>query len=372
MPLPKNILIACSYPITIERIGGMDYFFWEMDYVLKGMGYTIHWFFIGNGVTQHYSDKGLNYQLVKNRDYFHEELLVWLETKKETGLFIGHFLDYQSSIVKRIKDVLGKSIPCIYVDHMSRPIKKPIIIKRIKQAIKGIIYYNQIDQIIAVSNYVKQSILLELGFFWKKKIVVVYNGLKIENYKIESFSKENSAISLFCIGHLIEEKGFQTVILSCQLLQNIGIPFHLTIAGDGNYKSSLMDLAKQNLAPNSFTFLGNINNQSHWLNQSDIVIVPSLWNEAFGFTIIEALLMNKIVFASNVGGIPEIINDKQFLFNPNNHKKLEELIMDYISNKEQYITDAKQLFDLIRNEFTIEKMVSNHLNCYKSFLTQHN
>ncbi len=372
MYFPKNILIACSYLITKERIGGMDYFFWEMDNALKRQGYAITWLFIGSGSCQHYNDKGVQYQLVQNGDNFYEELLQWLETKKETDLFIGHFLDYQSSIVRSIKNILGKSVPCIYVDHMSRPTYKRNIYKRIKSTVKGIIYYNQIDQIIAVSNYVRKSILFEIGKFWSKKALVIYNGIQTDNYIPAPIVKENQSLAIFCIGHLIREKGFQTVILCCQSLQDQGISFHLTIAGDGNYKSNLIDLAKQNLAPNSFTFLGNINNQSHWLNQSDIVIVPSLWNEAFGFTIIEALLMNKIVFASNVGGIPEIINDKQFLFNPNNHKKLEELIMDYISNKEQYITDAKQLFDLIRNEFTIEKMVSNHLNCYKSFLTQHN
>jgi glycosyltransferase involved in cell wall biosynthesis len=372
MHLPKNILIACSYPITVERIGGMDYFFWEMDYVLKGMGYTIDWLFIGNGITQHYSDKGLNYQLVINRDYFHDELLEWLKTKKETGLFIGHFLDYQSSIVKNIKDVLGKSIPCIYVDHMSRPIKKPNLIKRIKQTIKGVIYYNQIDQIIAVSNFVKKSIISEIGTFWTKKIQVIYNGLQTNNYNATPFSKRNPSLSIFCIGHLILEKGFQTVILSCQLLQEEGIPFHLTIAGDGNYKSNLIELAEYNLAPDSVTFLGNITNQSHWINQSDLVIIPSLWNEAFGFTVVEALLMNKVVFASNVGGIPEIINDTQLLFSSNNHQQLKELIIDYNLNKEKYKTKSDKLQERVRNEFTIEKMVSDHLKCYTSFLNPRN
>ena len=254
---------------------------------------------------------------------------------------------------------------------MSRSINKPNIYKRIKQTIKGIIYYNQIDQIIAVSNYVRKSILSEMGLFWSKKTKVIYNGLQANNYITAPISIENQSLAIFCIGHLIAEKGFQTVILCCQSLKEQGISFHLTIAGDGNYKSSLIDLATQRLNTNSFTFLGNITNQSHWLNQSEIVIIPSLWNEAFGFTVVEALLMNKIVFASNVGGIPEIIKDKQFLFNPKKHKQLEELIMDYISNKERYFLDAHKLFDSARSEFTIQKMVSNHLRCYKSFLKQH-
>ncbi|MEI7507987.1 MAG: glycosyltransferase family 4 protein [Flavobacterium sp.] len=370
MPFLKEITIACSYPITTDRIGGMDYFFWEMDQALKQEGYIPTWLFRSNGSTQHYSDKGLNFQVVKNVDDFQEELLVWLETKKETSLFIGHFLDYQSSIVKSIKDVLGNSVACIYVDHMSRPINNPNFSKRIKHAIKGIIYFNQIDQIIAVSNYVKQSIVSEIGAFWTKKTQVIYNGLQMNNYIVVPVFQENQSLAIFCIGHLIPEKGFQTVILSCQLLQEQGIPFHLTIAGDGKYKSNLIDLASQNLASNSFTFLGNITNQSHWLNQSDVVIIPSLWNEAFGFTVVEALLMNKVVFATNVGGIPEILKDKQLLFKPNNHLQLKELLIEYISNKKKYTDKAKKLHEIAKTEFTIEKMISQHLQCYRSFLKQ--
>ena len=370
MSLTKNIVIACSYPITTERIGGMDYFFWEMDQALKQQGYALKWLFRSNGNTQHYSDRGLDFEIIENGDSFQEELLAWLETKKETRLFIGHFLDYQSSIVKSIKSILGHSVPCIYVDHMSRTINQPNFSKRIKRAVKGIVYYNQIDQIIAVSNYVKQSIVSEIGAFWAKKTQVIYNGLQTNNYIAAPISEENQSLAIFCIGHLIAEKGFQTVILSCELLQKQGIPFHLTIAGDGNYKSNLIDLAEQNLEPNSFTFLGNITNQSHWLNQSDVVIIPSLWNEAFGFTVVEALLMNKVVFASNVGGIPEILKDKQLLFNANNQQQLKELFLDYISNKEKYREKAKKLYDFARNEFTIEKMVSQHLQCYTSFLKQ--
>ncbi len=368
MSFSKNIVIACSYPITTERVGGMDYFFWQLDQELKKLGYTITWLFRSSGSTQHYSDKGLNFEIVQDYHRFQEELLLWLETKKGTSLFIGHFLDYQSSIVKRIKVVLGQSVPCIYVDHMSRPIYRPSFSKRIKRKIKGFVYYNQVDKIIAVSNYVKQSILTEMGAFWRQKIEVVYNGLGTENYKIEAFSSKNKSLAIFCIGHLIKEKGFQTVISSCQLLQEQSIAFHLTIAGEGNYKDNLIALAAQSLRPNSVTFLGNITNQSDWLNSSDIVIIPSLWNEAFGFTVLEALFMNKVVFATSVGGIPEILKDNLLLFNPNDEKQLATIIIDYMSDTKKYKAIAQVLYENSKYEFTIERMVSEHITCYNSFL----
>jgi glycosyltransferase involved in cell wall biosynthesis len=78
--------------------------------------------------------------------------------------------------------------------------------------------------------------------------------------------------------------------------------------------------------------------------------------------------MNKVVLATNVGGIPEILKDKQLLFNPYNFKQLKGLLLDFISNKEKYRLIAQELNEIAKAEFTIEKMVSQHVQCYISFL----
>ena len=45
-------------------------------------------------------------------------------------------------------------------------------------------------------------------------------------------------------------------------------------------------------------------------SECDVVVVPSICNEAFGLTVLEALAAKKPVVASNRGGIPEILSDK--------------------------------------------------------------
>ena len=40
-----------------------------------------------------------------------------------------------------------------------------------------------------------------------------------------------------------------------------------------------------------------------------IVVVPSIWQEGFGLSVIEGMASGKAVIASNVGGIVEIIDD---------------------------------------------------------------
>ena len=71
----------------------------------------------------------------------------------------------------------------------------------------------------------------------------------------------------------------------------------------------------------------------------DIAVVPSTEPEPFGMVVIEAMLSEKPVVASNHGGPTEIVlpNETGFLFEPNNKESLaeniEKLIVDPVLRK---------------------------------------
>lgn len=62
---------------------------------------------------------------------------------------------------------------------------------------------------------------------------------------------------------------------------------------------------------------------------SIIVVVPSVWQEAFGLSVIEGMASGKTVIASKIGGIPEIIKDGEdgLLFRPGDVDALTEKIL---------------------------------------------
>lgn len=367
MSISKKITIACSYPITTDRIGGMDYFFWELDKQLKIKNYHVCWLFSKSGTVSHYIEKGLQFETIERQNDFTEGMFSWLNDNVDSSLFLGVFLDYQSTVSKRIKNMLN--IPCLYVDQMSRSIERKSFVYNVKRSIKGLLFYTKIDGIIAISEYVKSSIYKEIGFFWNRKIKVIYNALPIDNFVIENKTVSNEdTITIFCIGHLIKEKGFQVAIEACKKLHEASIPFKLSIAGDGVFRNDLEALAKKQLPKGSYEFLGNIINQPYYLNQSDIVVIPSLWKEAFGYTIVEAMLMKKVVFASKIGGIPEIIDNDELLFETGNNQELSLLLKDYYFNKEKYQPFAEQLYKRARNNFSVHKMVQEYILYIEKFI----
>jgi len=47
------------------------------------------------------------------------------------------------------------------------------------------------------------------------------------------------------------------------------------------------------------------------LRASDIVVVPSIWEEAFGLVIAEGSACGVPIIGSRIGGIPEVLLDKE-------------------------------------------------------------
>ena len=65
---------------------------------------------------------------------------------------------------------------------------------------------------------------------------------------------------------------------------------------------------------------------SKFMSKSDIVVLPSEYPEQYGRVIQESVASGALVIGSNVGGIPEIINDKKLLFEPGNYMQIAKII----------------------------------------------
>jgi len=99
--------------------------------------------------------------------------------------------------------------------------------------------------------------------------------------------------------------------------------------------------------------------------QIQVVVVPSVWSEPWGYTVSEALLSKRLVIASSVGGIPEQAEGLggAFLFEPGNSEQLADQIANVrdlseevkaelgFKNKEKFLT-----------RFDNEKTLRNFIN----------
>ena len=92
------------------------------------------------------------------------------------------------------------------------------------------------------------------------------------------------------------------------------------------------------------------------------LVIPSI-SEGLPRVLLEAMALEKPVIASNVGGIPDLIQDGQngFLFEVGNSDELSEKLRALLSNREMAIEMGKKGRELIQGKFSNEKYIANYL-----------
>lgn len=127
------------------------------------------------------------------------------------------------------------------------------------------------------------------------------------------------------LGRITPEKGFGFLL---QALQQVTVPIHLDIAGEGHYESQLRDRVQQLGMSDRVTFHGwvNLDQALDLMQNARAVIFPSIWHEPAGFISLEAAAMSRAVIGTRVGGIPEYAGLLQnaLLVKPNSEPELAD------------------------------------------------
>ncbi len=171
-------------------------------------------------------------------------------------------------------------------------------------------------QLIAVSKQTRAA-WIAAGFA-AQKLAVVHNGTNLGRFQPasnrlkarQSFQLPSEARVISYVGRLDRTKGLETLIRAVAQLKTQ--PVRLLIAGkpvlqSPAYEASLQQLAVDlNVAP-QIDWLGHIDKPAAVYQASDLTVLPSIWDEPFGRTLLESLACGVPALASRVGGIPEIL-----------------------------------------------------------------
>ena len=127
----------------------------------------------------------------------------------------------------------------------------------------------------------------------------------------KSFPNCKDALILGCVGRLVSYKNIDFVIRCIADIVSISnVPIHLLVVGSGNdeYQHYLESIVKELNLQNHISFTGFLDNPSEIISGLDILIAPSN-RDAFGRTIVEAMLQSTTVLAADKGGHLEIVDD---------------------------------------------------------------
>lgn len=164
------------------------------------------------------------------------------------------------------------------------------------------------------------------------------------------------------VGRLIEIKGIRLAVHVADELKKDGIYF--AFIGDGPLKNYLENTSKN---AGNLLFLGKINNKDLpiYYNGSDILIIPSQYEEGFGRVILEAIACGLPVVGSNMGGIPEAVDSTVSLLVEPTLGQLKDAIRDLYFDKDKYDLLAGNCRDYAIDHYSSDNCMTI-INAYNS------
>lgn len=220
------------------------------------------------------------------------------------------------------------------------------------------------NAIITVSEALKRAIVDEENIA-PEKVKVIYNCVDLSTYVDnpsldfrKEYNLEPDTLLIGCISRLIPSKGVQDLIKALEILKG-RVKVFAFVAGDGPYLNYLQDMVQKAKLEN-IRFLGYRNDINDFLRNIDIFVLPS-HSEGFGISVAEAMTLGVPVIATNVGGIPEIIenNEDGIIVNPESPNDLANAIEILATNTDLRNKFSKKGREYIVSNFSKEKMLND-------------
>lgn len=218
-----------------------------------------------------------------------------------------------------------------------------------------------------VSNTVAgKEILINREHLSEEKIKVIYNGINLE--PVDCLPSNREYLVLGFVGRLENQKGINFLLEALHFLKDKKIK--LKIVGDGGAEKNLKAKSKDLGVCDQVEFLGRKENAHNYIKNFDIFVLPSLW-EGMPNVILEAMSQEKLVIATDVGGISEMIVDSQngFLVDSGNSEELAKKINYVLSlSEDEKLKIKKNARKTVEENFSIDKMVKKYEDLYKKIL----
>lgn len=234
-------------------------------------------------------------------------------------------------------------------------------------------YYAQRDYFITVSHtyadYLRKNMKIP-----NSTIKVIHNGVDLDEFRP---SKRNDAANVFptlseidrpkvlFLSRLVGIKGLHLLKESLSMVL-ANTDAHFIIAGSGNQKKLI------NGYDEHLTFVGYVphKNTPYLYSLSDIFVLPS-YHENCPLSLLEAMASGLAVIATNVGGVPEIIdNGENGIIIPNDAKELSKALIELANDKELRLKLGSEARETVEKSFSWKRAADETASYYEEVISR--
>lgn len=293
---------------------------------------------------------------------------IGIKTVLAKNPLMGHF----SNTLKKISIVHAHDGRAVHWAAIHKAIfKTPFVLtRRVINPLKNSAFthwsYSSADKIIGISKYICSLISRftkdpDIRCISDSPVAYPVNTDTIEKVR-KSYSPKFIVMQA---GTLREHKAFDVSIQAARILASHKDIIFLFL-GDGPEKEKLRELARD---LKNVEFLGRRSDMGNWFQVSDCLILPSR-EEGLGSVLLEAMLAGVPVVASNIGGIPDLVKEREtgLLVDANDPQALADRILELYSRPELRRFLSENASDFVK-ALKIERIAEQYMEVYENVLS---
>jgi glycosyltransferase involved in cell wall biosynthesis len=218
------------------------------------------------------------------------------------------------------------------------------------------------DHYVGISNYIlsRHKAFFEIPEFNSH---LIYNAAQAGSNTAEKAPA--GKLHFGYIGRIAQDKGVEYLVNELSKLSDLQkAKIKIVFAGKG--EPEFIDQLKKKLDGFDFEFSGVIK-PAEFYKKIDILIVPALWNEPFGRTVIESLSFAVPVCQTDRGGLKEIYDpDSSWMYSPEEGNL--SILIDHILENEIEINEKRKHCLKRAEQFSAAQYIQSHLKLYNQII----
>lgn len=279
-----------------------------------------------------------------------ENLLAWCVRKRLGAQFLVSTLHGLSEVRK------GWS-----VDRWRRGVVERVDETLLRQAF---------DSVVAVSEDI-QRILLQAKGYLQPQVPVIHNGIDLPMWT-PIRERPSTPFCIGSVGRCVPVKDFPLFIAIGKALIKAGEEVRLVVLGEGPQKAELKAMVKREGLDAVVSFAEPCADPTSFYRSLDLYLNTSK-HEGIPLSVLEAMAHGIPVVAPAVGGIPEILRDREdgFLVARRTAPAFAEACQRVMHDHETYASMGMRARKRVESEFSSEKMAASYLALYRKLCDSH-
>jgi glycosyltransferase involved in cell wall biosynthesis len=310
-------------------------------------------FFSGGTLLTQAEKQGAKIALFKITKLYNFFQLIWAFINlcrylKKNKIDIVHIYGYWTNIFGRIAAKLVKTPVIITGQRTEDNWRKSI------HSLLDRLTSHWVDSYISVFNKGKE-LLIQRDQIAEEKIVVIPNG--IDPDWVIGGRGEGKLPLVGMIASFSSFKAYEQLILAAPQITQKFPEVKFILVGGGEKKNEISKLIRELKLNPYFIMTGLVEDVRPILAILSVFVLVT-HSEGMPVSIIEAMSFGLPVIASNVGGIPELIEDgiNGILIGPDNHNQLASAIVELLDNPDKRKLIGERVKAKIVRDFSIQKM----------------